>query len=125
MKHVYSFEKLQVWIESKELTKQIYSITKKFPKDENFGITSQMRRASISICSNIAEGVSRRTNKDKARFTTIAFSSAVEIVNQLIISYELGFLMFTEYESLRGKLESITNKLKALRKFQLSTTESK
>lgn len=68
MKHIYSFEKLHVWIESKELTKQIYELTKTFPKNEEFGITSQLRRASISICSNIAEAVSRSTNKEKARF---------------------------------------------------------
>lgn len=117
MKYTYSFEKLQVWVESKELAKQIYKITKKFPKDERFGLISQLRRASISIASNIAEGISRRTGKDKARFMTIAYSSAVEVVNQLIISHELQFITLAQYEALRKQLESITNKLNALRKY--------
>lgn len=120
MHYKYNFEKLQVWVESKELTKQIYKITKKFPKDEKFGFISQLRRASISICSNIAEGVSRSTGKDKARFMTIAFSSAVEVVNQLIISHELELITLTQYEALRKQLESITNKLNALRKYQIN-----
>ena len=120
MQYTYSFEKLQVWVEAKELTKHIYKITKKFPNDERFGLISQLRRASISICSNIAEGVSRSTGKDKARFMTIAFSSAVEVVNQLIISYELEFITLPQYEDLRKQLESITNKLNALRKYQIN-----
>jgi four helix bundle protein len=119
MKYVYSFEKLQVWIESKELTKQIYTITKTFPVDEKFGMIPQLRRASISVCSNIAEGVSRTTNKDRARFITIAIGSAVEIVNQLIISYELHWITKDQYQILRTQLESITNKLNALRKYQI------
>jgi four helix bundle protein len=98
MKYVYNFEKLEVWVESKELTKQIYTITKLFPTDEKFGIISQLRRASISICSNIAEGVSRTTNREQARFITIALASAVEIVNQLIISYELEWITKKQYE---------------------------
>ena len=119
MKYRYSFEKLQVWVEAKELTKQIYKITKTFPNDERFGLISQLRRASISIASNIAEGVSRNTNKDKAHFMTIAFSSAVEVVNQLIISHELEYVTLVQYEVLRKQLESITNKLNALRKYQI------
>ena len=55
--YTYSFEKLDIWVESKKLTKDIYVITKKFPSDEKFGLTSQLRRASISVCSNIAEGL--------------------------------------------------------------------
>jgi four helix bundle protein len=125
MKYTYSFEKLQAWIEAKELTKQIYDVTKKFPSDEKFGMISQLRRASVSICSNIAEGVSRSTNKDKARFMTIAFSSAVEVVNQLIISHELEFITLSQYNELRKQLESVTNKLNALRKYQISTPTNK
>lgn len=69
--HTFSFEKLTVWVDSKELVKMIYSITKQFPDEEKFGLISQLRRASISIASNLAEGTSRMTNKDKAHFTTI------------------------------------------------------
>ncbi len=116
----YSFEKLEVWIESKKLTKNIYLITKNFPPEEKFGLTSQLRRASISVCSNIAEGSARKTNKDKAHFTIIAFSSAVEVLNQIIIAHELEFIDLTEYKNLRNQIESITNKLNALRNYQIN-----
>jgi four helix bundle protein len=118
--YTYSFEKLEVWQEAKEFTKIIYIITSKFPDNEKFGLTSQIRRATVSICSNIAEGSARKTSKDKAHFTTIAFSSAVEVLNQLIISKELDFLSEEEYIKSRSQLESITNKLNSLRKYQLN-----
>lgn len=76
----------------------IYKITTTFPVSERFGLISQLRRASASICSNIAEGSARTTNKDQARFTTISFSSAVEVLNQLIISKELDFISEKDYE---------------------------
>ena len=118
--YTYSFEKLEVWIEAKELSKNIYFITKRFPDDEKFGMTSQLKRGSISICSNIAEGSARKTNKDKAHFTVMAFSSAVEVLNQLIIAHELKFINTPEYEAIRLQIESITNKLNALRNYQIS-----
>ena len=116
--YVFSFEKLEVWIEAKEFSKKIYHISTKFPEEEKFGLISQLRRASISIASNIAEGSARKSYKDKAHFTTISFGSAVEVLNQLIISYELGFITEKDYSNLRIKLESITNKLNALRNYQ-------
>ncbi len=72
--YTFSFEKLNVWIDAKELIKKVYRSTKKFPSEEKFGLTSQLRRASVSVASNIAEGTSRITSKDKAHFTTIAYS---------------------------------------------------
>ncbi len=90
--YIFSFEKLEVWVESKEFSKKIYSVTEDFPENEKFGLISQLRRASISICSNIAEDSARKTFKEKAHFSTIAFGSAVEVLNQLILSYELNFL---------------------------------
>jgi four helix bundle protein len=117
--YVFSFEKLAVWIEAKEFSKLIYEITTKFPDTEKFGLLSQLRRASLSITSNIAEGSTRRSYKDKAHFTTLAFSSAVEVLNHLIISFELDYISEDDYLKLREMLESITNKLNALRKYQI------
>jgi four helix bundle protein len=116
---IFSFEKLEVWIEAKEFSKAIYLTTSKFPETEKFGLISQLRGASISVCSNIAEGSARKSFKDKAHFSTMSFSSAVEILNQLIISYELKFISEKEYFDLRKDLESITNKLNALRNYQI------
>lgn len=118
--YTYSFEKLDVCVEAKKLSKDIYTITSTFSPGEKFGLTSQLRRASVSICSNIAEGSARKTNKDKAHFTIMAFSSAVEVLNQIIISYELDFIDLKEYTALREQIESITNKLNALRNYQIN-----
>lgn len=116
----YSFEKLEVWVESKNFSKSIYLITSKFPDNEKYGLISQLRRASVSICSNIAEGSARKSFRDKAHFTTMAFSSAVEVLNQLIICFEIEFITENTYLKLRTDLESITNKLNALRTYQVS-----
>ena len=117
--YIYSFEKLEVWNESKEFTKSIYTLTSTFPDSEKFGLVSQLRRASVSICSNIAEGSARKSFKDKAHFTTMAFSSTVEALNQLISSFELDFIKENDYLKLRQDIESVTNKLNGLRNYQI------
>jgi four helix bundle protein len=117
--YIYSFEKLEVWSESKEFTKSIYKLTSTFPDSEKFGLVSQLRRASVSICSNIAEGSARKSFKDKAHFTTMAFSSTVEVLNQLILSFELDFIEENDYLKLRQDIESVTNKLNGLRNYQI------
>src|SRR5215212_4748122 len=99
--HIFSFEKLEVWRLSKELVKTIYKITKDFPREEQFGLTNQMRRAAVSVSSNLAEGTSRITAKDKAHFTVIAYSSIVELLNQVILSHELSYVDEEAYKSIR------------------------
>jgi four helix bundle protein len=115
----YSFENLLVWQKSRVLAKEIYKLTSTFPKEELFGITSQMRRCSISIPSNLAEGSSRRTKKDKARFTEIAFGSGLELLNQLIIALDLNYIEESKYLEIRIKLQEVTFLLDALQKAQL------
>jgi four helix bundle protein len=117
--YIFSFEKLEVWKESIKLLKHIYEITKSFPSEEKFGLISQLRRASVSISSNLAEGTSRNTDKDKAHFTTISYSSTMEVLNQLIISKELGFIDEENYLTIRLQINKISNMLNALRKAQL------
>ena len=82
---------LLVWKKSIEFVTQIYNLTNKFPKDENYGLSSQLRRAAISIPSNIAEGAARNTDKEYVRFLYIARASASEIETQLIISKNLNY----------------------------------
>lgn len=115
----FSFEKLNVWQKSRILAVDVYRTTKIFPADERFGITSQMRRCAISISSNIAEGSGRHSSKDKARFTTIAYGSSLELLNQMILSHDLEFLPDENYTTLREKLTEITAMLNALHKSQL------
>ncbi len=117
---LYSFEKLEVWKLSRELTKHIYSLSKGFPDDEKFGLTSQIRRAVISVTSNIAEGSSRKSGKEQARFTEIAFGSLLEILNQLIAATDLQYISNEEVNQLRPLIEEIGNKLNKLKEAQLS-----
>lgn len=113
--HEYSFERLEVWKESIKLSVSIYKITATFPDNEKFGLISQMRRCTVSISSNIAEGTARLINKDKAHFMTMAYSSALELLNQAIIAKELNFFSEENYKIIRFEVESITNKINALR----------
>jgi four helix bundle protein len=118
--YIFSFEKLEVWKESILLVKSIYELTDNFPDTEKFGLISQLRRASTSISSNLAEGTSRSTNKDKAHFTTLSFSSAMEVLNQLIIAKELNFINEKDYMGIRKQISKITNMLNSLRNAQLN-----
>jgi len=89
---IQSFTDLTTWQKSHELVLVIYKTTEAFPSKEIFGITNQMRRAAVSITSNIAEGFSRRSNKEKAQFYYMALGSLTELQNQLIIVRDIGYL---------------------------------
>lgn len=119
--YIYPFEKLEVWQLSKKLVIKVYTITKTFPIDEKFGMVSQMRRAAISISSNLAEGSSRITSKDQAHFYSISYSSLVELLNQLIIASELEWIQAEEINLLREDIELVSFKINALRKSILKT----
>lgn len=116
----YSFEKLDVWKYTVEFIVKLYSATERFPDTEKYGLVSQLRRAAVSIASNIAEGSSRKTYKDQARFYNIAYSTALEVMNQLIISNRLTMLNDAEYEDLRSNLEEITRMLNSLYRSTIS-----
>lgn len=116
---VFSFEKLKVWQKARKFSVKIYKTAKAFPDDERFGLVSQMRRCFVSISSNIAEGTGRHSPKDKARFTEIAYSSALELLNQSIISNDLEFIADEDYKFIRAELTEITAMLDALHKSQL------
>ncbi|MDD4178644.1 MAG: four helix bundle protein [Candidatus Margulisbacteria bacterium] len=86
------FTELRVWQEGKSITVSIYKLTEKFPGQERFGLTDQLRRAANSVCANIAEGFERYHTKDKIRFYYLARGSAAECKSHLLISKELGYL---------------------------------
>ena len=112
--YTFSFERLEVWNKSRLLTKKIYRLTQSFPENEKFGLTSQIRRAIISVCSNLAEGSSRKSKKDQSHFYNIAFSSLMEALNQLIISNDLGFLDSQSLEESREEIHFISRLLNGL-----------
>lgn len=83
---------------------QIYRITKIFPRDEQFGLVSQMRRCVVSITSNIAEGFSRKTYKDKSQFYSIALCSVTELQNQIQIAFDVGYIKMSNYKDIDERL---------------------
>ena len=115
---LFSFEKLIAWQKGRELAVVIYKTTKQFPKDELFGLTSQMRRCSISIASNLAEGSGRISFKEKARFTEIAYGSSLELLNQLILSNDLEYINEEEYIQIREKISEVNMLIDGLYKSQ-------
>lgn len=115
----FSFEKLEVWKNTKQLTLVVYHFIESFLQSKKYGLTSQIFRASVSISSNLAEGTSRKTKKDKAHFTTMAYSSLMKLLNQIIISKDLSFLQEQDYEFIRKQIDHIANQLNSLRKYQL------
>ena len=119
MNYRYSFEKLDVWQKARQLIVKIYRLTSKYPNEEKFGLVSQMRRSSVSITSNIAEGGSRSSLKDQIRFTEIAFGSTLELYCQLVSSLDLGFLSESDFQDIDLELKEITNKLNALKNNQI------
>ncbi len=119
--HIYSFDKLEVRKAAIQLAVKTYQITESLPNDEKIGLTSQMRRCSFSVSSNIAEGTARITSKDKAHFMTMSYGSALELLNQSIISKELNFISNDDYLHLRKEIESISNKINTLRNHFLNS----
>ena len=111
----FAFEKLEVWNVSRNLTKSLYVKTKKFPEYEKFGLSSQIQRAAVSICSNIAEGSSRRSSKEQKNFYQIAYSSLMEVMNQVIISADLKYIDDPFLNETREKILRISRMLNALR----------
>lgn len=109
-----SYRELGVWQKSVNLTKQIYLLTQKFPSQELYGLTSQIRRASVSIPSNIAEGQSRRHSKEFMQFLYIALGSLAEVDTQLVLSYELGFLSEGDFERTELNIQELRRMLYGL-----------
>ncbi len=101
------FEKLNVWCKAHELTLDIYKATAEFPKHELFGLSSQMRRSSASIGSNIAEGLGRRSDKELVRFLRIAGGSCSELEYQLRLAHDLGYLRVEQYGELRRSVDEV------------------
>ena len=105
---------LRVWQQSIEMVTSIYLITKAFPKDELFGLVSQMRRAAVSVPSNIAEGYARGTDREKLHFLRISSGSMSEIETQLMLSLNLGYISQESFDELSENVTSVSKQLNAL-----------
>lgn len=108
---MFRFQKLEIYHLAKEIVKDHYRLVKKFPDVEKFALIQQMNRAAVSIPSNVAEGSSRRTNKDKAHFINIAYGSLMELVCQMEISLEIGYIEQNEYDEFIKKAQNLAVKM--------------
>lgn len=116
---MFTFEKLETWHKAIDFADMVYSATKGFPGDERFGLTSQMRRAAVSVSSNIAEGSSRFSKADFARFLEIATGSVFEVVSQSFLARRQGFLNEADFQKLYAAAEEQGRMLSGLRNSQL------
>jgi four helix bundle protein len=110
------FRQLKVWERSHQLALAVYKATKEFPKEELYGLTSQLRRSSMSAPTNIAEGCGLNTDKGFARFLQIAMGSASETEYQLLLAYDLGFLNKAQYDKLNSDVTEVKRMLASLLK---------
>jgi four helix bundle protein len=113
---MFNFEKRGVWQKAIEFADLVYATTKSFPADERFGLTNQMRRAAVSVSSNIAEGSSRMSKTDFARFVEIATGSVFEVVSQAFISRRQGFINQRKFDALYAAAEELSKMLSGLRR---------
>ncbi len=111
---IKSFKELRIWQKGIEIVSDIYILTKKFPKEELFGLTSQLRRSAISVPSNIAEGFKRFHNKEYKQFLFIALGSCAELETQIIIAKELKYINENEDAKLIEKLDHICRMISSL-----------
>jgi four helix bundle protein len=116
-KKISRFEELPVWSDALEFAVLIYSTTKSFPKDEKYGIISQMRRASSSISANIAEGFGRKSPKDTAHFYKIALGSLLETKNFIYLSSRLGYIDTYQEAQLLSSCQQMQNQISAILKY--------
>ena len=121
---MFNFEKLDVWQKAIDFADLIYNRTRAFPPDERFGLTNQLRRAAVSISSNIAEGSSRSSKSDFARFVEIATGSVFEVVSQGFIAQRQSLLNENEFRQIYTDAEELSRMLCGLRKSLLSTLNS-
>jgi four helix bundle protein len=114
---MFNFEKLEVWRKSVDFADFIYRLTQVFPSDERFGITSQMRRASVSISSNIAEGTSRSSKGDYSRFVELAAGSLFEVVSLAHIALRQTYLSEENFQRMHVSAEELSRMLSGLRSY--------
>ncbi|WP_085519121.1 four helix bundle protein [Marivirga sericea] len=108
---MHNYKKLKIWEKSMELSLLVYQITSTFPKEERFGLTSQIRRCAVSIPSNIAEGSSRDSSKDFSRFLRISIGSSFELKTQLLLSKDLDFISESDFDAVVEALNEIQKML--------------
>lgn len=118
MEYLYAFERLDVWQVSRTFVKDIYVLLRTFPDFEAYNITSQIRRAAVSVSLNIAEGSTRNSLKEQSRFTEIAYGSLLEVYCSLLLAKDLNYIRKDDFRNVSDKVKELSNKLNALKNSQ-------
>lgn len=118
------FKNLIVYQKSKELVKRVYALLKQFPDDERFALCGQMRRAAISVPSNIVEGMARLSTKDQSHFLNIAYGSLMELYAQLDIAHDLGYLSENEFVKIETQIDEIDKMIVSLTYIRKQTSSN-
>ena len=124
MKPRFRFEKLEVWQEARAINRMVYRLTKKFPRQEMFAMTSQLRRASISVSSNIAEGSGRNSDRDFAHFLEQAYGSLMEVASVFYLALDEGYVGEADLDPLFDELERLAKRIASVNR-ALEVPESK
>ena len=119
---VHSFKELNAYKEAKELVKNIYGVVQMLPQEERYALADQLRRAVISVPSNIVEGMNRISDKEKSHFLEIAYASLMEVYCQVDIATDLGYIENSKYEELEQSINGVARLISGLRKYTLNST---
>lgn len=104
----FSFERLGAWKLARQLVRETYVLLRKFPKDELFGMTDQAKRAVVSVPTNLAEGSSRSSMKERNHYYQISFGSLIELLNLMILAHDLDYITNDEYSTIRKKIHVVS-----------------
>ena len=120
----YSYKNLEAYKEAKALVKQVYALLKKFPKEETYALCDQLRRAVISVPSNIAEGSGRYSVKEQLHFIEIAYGSLLEVECQIDIAHDVKYVSDSEFVNVNNQVDKVSTLLSGLRNKRLSVNSS-
>lgn len=123
MRKQFPFEKLEVWQEARKLVHDVYDCSRSFPKEERFGLTSQLTRAAVSVANNLAEGCGRASFKEQANYSNQAHGSLMETASDLIIATDLGFVTETVTDPILSQAYDLGIRIHNLRESQLRRAE--
>ena len=125
MRTRFRFEKLEVWQEARRINQVIYRLTRKFPRAEIYAMTSQIRRASVSVCANIAEGAGRNSDKDFAHFLEQSYGSLMELASVFFLSMDEGYVTEVELDPVLDEMERLAKRIASLnRSLEIETSKT-
>ena len=120
MEKPHSFKSLNAYVEAKELVKKVYDVVNLLPQEERYALSDQLRRAVISVPSNIVEGMNRISDKEKSHFLEIAYASLMEVYCQIDIATDLGYIDRCKYNELEDSINTVARLISGLRKYTLT-----